>query len=159
MSKYEPTNVEIHATEIYQQAKATAELIPIPEYSEDVKDYERKLNEYRELCGNLNSSGFGRFETTQPNKPEFKNNLEVFSRIEEDLKQARALHENITTLVTKHKMEETRRAEWQAIWEIRSQKDRITLNAYKVAKEDLTKQNKDKAKAERDQMRKVATRD
>lgn len=148
MTKYEPTNAEIYATETYQNAKAIAELIPIPEYSEDVKDYERKLDEYREICGDLNSSGFGRF-TTNPSIPEFNDNLIVFTTIEDNLNKARALHENITTLITKYKLEEKRQAERKAIWDTRRQQDQITLNAYLVAKERLTQENKNKAKAER----------
>lgn len=148
MSKYEPTNLEIHATEIYKNAKATAELIPIPEYSQDVKDYEKKLDEYREICGDLNSSGFGRF-ATKPTNPEFNDNLIAFSQIEENLKKARALHDNINTLITKYNMEERRQAEWQAVWDTRRLQDQITLNAFLVAKERLTQENKNKAKAER----------
>ena len=148
MTKYEPTNQEIHATDAYQQAKAISELIPIPEYSQDVRDYEKKLDEYREVCGNLNSTWFGRFETN-PSKPEFSENIQVFARIEEDLKQARALHANIEILVSKHKMEEKRQAEWQAIWDARRQQDIVRVNAFIVVKERLTQENKIKAKAER----------
>ena len=149
MSKYEPTNLEIHATEIYQNAKATAELIPIPEYSIEVQGYEQILSDYREVCGDLNSSGFDRFITNPADKDQgFSDNLIVFANIESNLNKARTLHAKIVECI-KAGLADQKQAEWEAIWDARRQQNQITLNAYLVAKERLTQQNKNKAKAER----------
>ena len=155
MSKYEPTNLEIHATETYKQAKETAELIPIPHYSIEVQGYEQILSDYREVCADLNSSGFGRFSTNPADKDQgFSDNLIVFTNIESNLNKARTLHAKIVECI-KAGIADQKQAEWEAIWNARRQQDTITLNAFLVAKDRLTQENKNKAKAERLQAKKA----
>lgn len=151
--KTEITNEQVHQTETYQQALKVAELVVIPELSDDASNYFELLNNYRETTSELNSSGFGRFVGVslynyEPDLTEFANNLTRMEEIESNLKQAREQHALIVECVEQglHKQALEEELERQ---QLRQAKQEITRNAYKVARAYLEDRAKEQEKRDR----------
>lgn len=141
--KYQPTNTEIHQTEIYKRAKETADLIQTPEHSPKVKMWLELVDAYREACRDLNSTYSNRFETTKITSPDFQENLITFQTIQGDLDRALALHASLSQKMDLAKQYEE---EWQRAWDINMARQDITANAYQVARAWLIEQHKAETK-------------
>lgn len=147
------TDEQIKETETYKQAVKIAELVVIPELSEEAETYFLLLNDYREITGNLNSSGFGRFTQVstyeyKPNLDEFDGNLKALEDIETNLILARNHHALIVQAVMEGLHEKALNEE-QARWTTNQAKLDIVRNAYKVARTNLEEQAKDQVKREK----------
>ena len=132
--KKEITPEQIKESEYYKQAVKVAELVAIPELSEDAQNYFDALTQYKEHTRNLNaiySNRFLDYSMTEftPDLTEFQTNLEVFRVLEITIAEARTLHEALAQAVKDglHEQAIKEQAERQEI--IRA-KHMITANAY-----------------------------
>lgn len=147
------THEQIKETETYKQAARVAELVVIPDLSDDALNYFELLNDYRETTRELNSSGFGRFETVSqyhydPDLTEFAKNVEVFAQMESNITRAKELHALIIQSVAKG-LHKQALEEMEERYRIQTGKREIYRNAYQVAQTYLEEQAKEQAKREK----------
>lgn len=137
--RYEPTNSEIHETAIYKRALEAANLIETPDFSPEVSEWLKIVDDYREVCRELNSTYARRFETSKFTNGDFQDNALTFQTIQANLNKAIALHNLLTDKIALAVQYEN---EWQTRWDINMNRQEILANAYQVAKAWLIEQHK-----------------
>jgi hypothetical protein len=157
--KKEITPEEIKNHHYYQQAEKIAELVVIPELSEDSKLYLDAVKDYSTITRNLNSIYSAKFvsldmDTFTPDIEEFNKNLESLRDIEIEIRTARTLHDGIVSAI-EDGLHETAIKEQADRLELIRAKQMITHNAYSATRtmlEQFAKTSeqvaKQKAKAE-----------
>ena len=132
--KTQITPEQIKATDYYKQAERIAELVVIPEISEDSQNYLDAVQQYREITRNLNSISSNRFadldmHTFTPDLEEFNKNLGALRDIEIEIRTARTLHDAIVSSVEEGLHEQAIKEQAERLELIRA-KQMITSNAY-----------------------------
>jgi hypothetical protein len=157
--KKEITPDEIRAHHYYEQAVKIAELVVIPELSEDSQLYLDAVKDYATITRNLNSIYSAKFvsldmDTFTPDIEEFNNNLGALRDIEIEIRTARTLHDGIVSAI-EDGLHETAIKERAERLELIKAKQMITHNAYTATRtmlEEFAKTSeqlaKQKAKAD-----------
>jgi hypothetical protein len=146
MNKYEPTQEEIRENHDYQQAVKVAELVVVPDLSDDTANYLEAISQYKEITRHLNSITSNRFvdldmNTLEPDIEEFNNNLGTLRDIEIEIRTARTLHDGIVSAIGEG-LHATAIQEQADRYQMFQARNMITTNAYRAVKERLTEYNK-----------------
>ena len=151
--KKEITPEEIKTHHYYEQAVKIAELVVIPEISEDSQLYLDAVKDYTEITRNLNSMSNTRFMSVnmyefKPDLTEFNTNLESLRDMEINIRTARTLHDAIVSSIEEG-LHETAIKEQADRAELFQAKQMIISNAYTATRtmlEEFAKTSEQMAK-------------
>lgn len=151
--KNEITIEQIKAHHYYEQAVKIADLVVIPELSDDSQNYCDAVADYTELTRGLNSISSSRFLSVdmyafKPDLDELNKNLESLTQIEDNIKQARYLHDLITASIEDGLHEQAIKEQADRA-ELYQAKQMITRNAYTATRTMLEEFAKTSAQIER----------